>query len=139
MNDESPIVYEDGKQLRDYVHISDVVAANLLVMKEPKADFEAFNVGSGVGTTVLEYAQQLANRMKKDIRPVVPGKYRLGDNRHSVSSIDKLRALGWSPSNNLADIMDDYVEWFQSSGIEGKFYLKAEQEMERSGVVLNRK
>jgi dTDP-L-rhamnose 4-epimerase len=139
MNDEPPIVYEDGKQLRDYVHISDVVAANLFVLKESKADFDVFNVGSGVGTTVLEYARLLGEAIGKNIEPVVPGKYRQGDNRHSVSSIEKLKALGWVPRKTLVNIMDDYVEWYQSSGIAGKFYLNAEKEMERSGVVLSRK
>jgi len=135
LNNQPPVIYENGKQLRDYVHVSDVVAANLFALENERCNFEAFNVGGGVGVTVLEYAQLLARVLGRNIAPVVPGKFRVGDNRHSVSSIEKLKALGWSPSKSLGDIMHDYVNWLRNSGIQGEFYLKADQDMERSGVV----
>jgi dTDP-L-rhamnose 4-epimerase len=135
LNNEAPIVYEDGRQLRDYVHVSDVVRANMLVLKDARADFEAFNVGSGAGTTVLEYARLLSQTLGTDIQPVVPGKYRFGDNRHSVSSIQKLRALGWAPQKTLLDILQDYATWRRSFVLEGESYQKADKEMEESGIV----
>lgn len=135
LNKQPPIVYEDGKQLRDYVHISDVVAANLFVLRDDRANFEAFNVGSGVGTTVLEYAGLLSDTLGVDIAPVVPNKFRVGDNRNSVSDIKKLKSLGWSPQKGLRDVMNDYVSWLRTSGLQGQFYLQADQEMEKSGVV----
>jgi dTDP-L-rhamnose 4-epimerase len=135
LNNEAPIVYEDGHQLRDYVHVSDVVRANLLVLKDARANFEAFNVGSGVGTTVLEYARLLSETLGTEIRPVVPGKFRFGDNRNSVSSIEKLRALGWSLQKNLLDILKDYIDWRRSFVLEEQSYLQADEDMEKSGVV----
>jgi dTDP-L-rhamnose 4-epimerase len=135
LHDQAPIIYEDGRQLRDYVHVSDAVQANLLVARDRRADFEAFNVGSGNGVTVLEYASLLARTLGSDLKPVIPGKFRVGDNRHSVSSIEKLKALGWLPRKNLECIMNDYVTWLESSGLLEQFYLRADREMERAGVV----
>ena len=135
LNGEPPVVYEDGHQLRDYVHVSDVVQANLLVAQDSRADFEVFNVGSGIGLTVLEYAGQLARTLGSELTPLIPGKFRVGDNRHSVSSIDKLRALGWSPHKNLEHILKDYVAWLEGSSLREQFYLHADREMEKAGVV----
>lgn len=135
LNGQPPIIYEDGKQLRDYVHIQDVVAANLFVLADPRTDFESFNVGGGTGTTVLEFARILSRTLGRDIAPEVPGKFRVGDNRHSVSDIEKLKRLGWAPQKSLEDIMRDYVCWLESSGLQGQFYLQADREMEKQGVV----
>jgi dTDP-L-rhamnose 4-epimerase len=135
LNQKAPLIYEDGKQLRDYVHIDDVVEANLHVTFDERAAFEAFNVGSGHGTTVLEYAHALAEILGCDIQPSIPGKFRVGDNRHSVSSIEKLQALNWRPKHGLKKIMDDYVQWFRSSGHAGEFYVDSDRDMERMGVI----
>lgn len=132
---DPPVVYEDGKQLRDYVHIGDVVSANLHVAFDDRANFEAFNVGSGHGTTVLEYAHTLAKILGSDIRPVVPGKFRVGDNRHSVSDIKKLHSLGWKPTRNLTLIMRDYADWLRASGRTLTGYLETDRQMEKMGVV----
>ena len=135
LNNRPPIIYEDGLQRRDYCHIEDVVAANLLVARDSRADFEAFNVGSGAATTVIDYSRMLAQVTGRDIAPEILSKFRVGDNRHSVSSIEKLRALGWAPTRTLHEIMSDYWNWIQSSGCEGEFFLSADDEMEKSGVV----
>jgi dTDP-L-rhamnose 4-epimerase len=135
LDNKAPIIYEDGRQLRDYVHVSDVVQANLLVAREPKADFEVFNVGSGKGVTVLEYASLLAETLGNDLKPVIPGKFRVGDNRHSVSDIEKLKSLGWLPQKSLECIMKDYVTWLESTRLREQSYQRADREMESAGVV----
>ena len=67
LNGLSPIIYEDGLQKRDYTHIKDVVQANMAVMKNSNADYQAFNVGSGLEITVREYAEALTQKLGKDI------------------------------------------------------------------------
>jgi len=116
LNAQRPIAFEDGLMQRDYVHVLDVVEANWIAMNDERAVGMAFNVGSGVPTTVLEYAERLAQRMGLDIRPDVPGVYRRGDARHSVSSIEKLKELGWQPRRKLDDILDDFLRWIDSLG-----------------------
>ncbi len=135
LNGEPPIVYEDGNQLRDYVHVADVVAANLFVAFDERTNFEAFNVGGGRKTTVLEYASLIAKISGRNISPDIPRKFRVGDNRHSVSSLRKLEALGWRPTRDVPQMMKDYFNWLNSSGIEGGFYQEADEVMERAGVV----
>jgi dTDP-L-rhamnose 4-epimerase len=94
---ESPQVYEDGGQRRDFIHVSDVAAANLAVAEGAAAGFRAFNVGSGDPHTVGEMAHVLA-RAFGGPAPVVTGAYRLGDVRHITASSQRLRQeLGWEP------------------------------------------
>jgi len=135
LNDLPPIIYEDGLQLRDYTHIKDVVKANLLVAEDGRADYQVFNVGSGLKVTVQEYAQGLSRKMGKDIAPLVTGEFRLGDNRHSVSDVAKLQSLGWQPSRGLEDIFSDYLGWIRKQGDLGQYFREAEQTMRIQGVV----
>jgi len=135
LNNLPPLIYEDGLQKRDYTHIRDVVEANMLVLKDSRADYQVFNVGSGLEITVKKYTQALIDRLNKEIEPEVPGEYRLGDNRHSVSDIAKLKALGWDPRHGLEEIFDDYLAWIENQGDLGHYFREAEQAMRAQGVV----
>jgi len=139
LSDKPPVIYEDGLQQRDYVHIDDVVDANMTVLGSDEADFEAFNVGSGRATTVLEYAELLSRKLGKDIEPLMPGEYRLGDNRHSVSDISKLERLGWKPKRSLEDIFEDYIAWVESFGDLSEYFVEADRVMREMGVVRKRR
>lgn len=132
---KTPVIFEDGKQLRDYVHVSDVVAANLLVLDNPRADGQAFNVGSGQATTVLEYGYALTRRMNARVAPAIPGTYRVGDVRHTVSSVSKLESLGWTTTKGLKEIFDDYLAWLDATPDPGDYFTAAFEAMQRSGVV----
>jgi dTDP-L-rhamnose 4-epimerase len=133
---EPLLVYEDGKQTRDFVHIKDVVEANMLVLREDDANFQAFNVGSGRPTTVLDYARAVSDTVGHKLALELPGEYRRGDNRHSVSSIAKLSRLGWKPSRKLSTILQDFLEWVQSNGGIPEKQQDAYADMKQSGVVL---
>jgi len=135
LKNEPLIIYEDGVQTRDFVHIDDVVEANMRVLQED-ADFQAFNVGSGKPATVLEYADLVRTKLSSDIGLTVSGEYRRGDNRHSVSSIEKLRLLGWSPKRDLSTILDDFLVWVDSIGGIPEQVPDAYSDMRRAGVVL---
>lgn len=135
LNNLPPIIYEDGLQKRDYTHILDVVEANMLVMNDQRADFQVFNVGSGIEITVQEYANKLINTFNKDLQPQVTGEYRLGDNRHSISDISKLMSLGWSPKYGLDKIFEDYINWIQTHCDLGEYFRDAEIAMRELGVV----
>ena len=106
-----PVVFEDGRQRRDYTHIRDAVAAVELVLEHPDAVGQAFNVGSGQVTTVLEYAQAVLEAMGANAEPDVSGRYRLGDTRHVWSDTKRIRALGWRPTGTLSEIIRDYLAW----------------------------
>jgi dTDP-L-rhamnose 4-epimerase len=130
------IIYEDGLQTRDFVHIQDVVAANMHVLESDEANFQAFNVGSGKSTTVLDYANLVRSRLSSDVEMNFGGEYRLGDNRNSVSKIDKLKALGWTPKYNLSTILEDFLAWVDSIGGIPAQIEDAYGAMRKAGVVL---
>ncbi|MFI6674852.1 NAD-dependent epimerase/dehydratase family protein [Kribbella sp. NPDC050470] len=101
---ESPTVYEDGRQRRDFVHVHDiataVTATAAALPQQPPVT--AYNVGSGTVHTIGDLAAELA-RAYKGPSPIATGQYRLGDVRHITASSDRLRNdLGWKPTHTLA-------------------------------------
>jgi dTDP-L-rhamnose 4-epimerase len=130
------IIYEDGWQTRDFVHVQDVVDANMLVLEKEAANFQALNVGGGKSTTVVEYARAVLEKVSLQVDLRLSGEYRRGDNRHSVSSIDKLNHLGWYPRRGLSCIMDDFLSWIQDIGGIPNYIPDAYSDMRNSGVLL---
>jgi dTDP-L-rhamnose 4-epimerase len=135
LNGEAPFAFEDGLLQRDYIHVLDVVDANWLVTNDPHANAGIFNVGSGVATTVLEYAMRLAQKLATQIQPEIPGVFRRGDARHSVSSIEKLKSLGWVPRRNLERILGDFVDWARSFGSLEPFMSNAQDQLLKMNVL----
>lgn len=135
LSDRQPVVYEDGKQLRDYVYVGDVAKANLLALEDERADYQSFNVGGAEAVTVLEYASLVAGVLGKRIDPILPGEFRFGDTRHVISDVSKLRSLGWEPSTQLVDIITRYASWaVQQPGLRD-YYQDAEVVMKRLGTL----
>jgi len=98
MNGQAPLVFEDGRQMRDFVNVRDIVRANLLAMESAESNGEVINVGSGKPISIRGVAETLARVMGKNIRPVITGKYRAGDIRNCYADISKARRLlGYEP------------------------------------------
>jgi len=129
------IIYEDGQQTRDFVHVQDVVDANMLVLEQDAANFQAFNVGSGVPMSVSAYAHAVLKKLSSAVTLQMSGEYRRGDNRHGVSSVDKLSRLGWRPRRTLSIILDDFFEWIESTGGIPPQVRDAYTDMRDTGVV----
>ena len=108
-----PCVFEDGHQKRDFVHVSDVVQANVLAMDTDRADYEALNIGSGESVSVLEVAGAVALSLgREDLVPDVTGNYRQGDIRNCYADISKARRLlGYEPTVQFAEGVTELVEW----------------------------
>jgi dTDP-L-rhamnose 4-epimerase len=109
----------------------------MLVLEQDAANAQAFNVGSGRPTSVIDYARLVLDKIGSKIEFLIPGEYRTGDNRHSVSSTSKLQALGWTPKRSLSDIVDDFLEWVQQSGGIPEQVQDAYVNMKQAGVVLS--
>ena len=110
---EAPRVFEDGRQRRDFVHVTDIAAANLVAIDrlrgQPPGTVRAFNIGSGTVTTVGEVAEGLA-RVMHGPPPVVTGEYRLGDVRHITASPARARLeLGWQAAVSLDDGLREFA------------------------------
>jgi dTDP-L-rhamnose 4-epimerase len=133
---ERPVTYEDGRQLRDYVYVGDVARANLLVLEDPRADYQAFNVGAGRAWTVLEFARIVAEAAgRPDLEPFLPGEYRFGDTRHIVSDISRLCALGWRPLGDPAQSVREYLDWAVRQPDFGNYTRAAREHMQKVGAV----
>ncbi len=130
-----PVVYEDGQQLRDYVNVGDVARANVLVMEDPRADFGVFNVGGGRAVTVLEFARIMLRSFGSDLEPLVPGEFRMGDTRHTVSDVSRLRSLGWEPAVPVEQNVAKYVAWMKEQSGTSQYLEEAERVMREQGVV----
>jgi dTDP-L-rhamnose 4-epimerase len=136
MKDLPLTIYEDGEQTRDFLHVQDVVDANMLVLERDEANFQAFNVGSGNRLTVSAYAHAVLKKLPSGVPLRMTGEYRRGDNRHSVSSVEKLSRLGWRPRRSLNTIMDDFFAWIESRGGIPSQVQDAYSQMRDAGVVL---
>jgi dTDP-L-rhamnose 4-epimerase len=131
-----PVIYEDGQQVRDFVNIADVVDANLLVLRDSRADNQMFNVGGDRAVTVAEFAEVVAEVFERNnYRPVPSGKYRYGDTRHIFSDVSKLKALGWKPKRGVKESVRDYREWLRSAGSAEDILDYSNQMMAKLGVV----
>lgn len=100
--------HEDGLQLRDFVNVHDVVQAHLFVAENPESDYEVFNVGSGRATEVREVANYVASKFGAQI--VSSGKKRFNTARNQIMSIDKLKNLGWQPTQTWREAVDEYIK-----------------------------
>lgn len=135
MHGLQPIVYEDGGQLRDYVNVRDVAKANVLALERDEADFNVLNVGGGRAVTVLEFARIMLSALGNELEPRVSGEFRLGDTRHTVSDISRMRRLGWQPTIPVEENVREYVEWLQTQSVDKEYLLEAERVMQELGVV----
>ncbi|MDN5746116.1 MAG: NAD-dependent epimerase/dehydratase family protein [Nocardioidaceae bacterium] len=98
---QAPQVFEDGGQMRDFVHVEDVARANVLaigaVAQAPAESYAAYNIASGTPVGIREVAELVGRGATNPIAPEVTGRYRLGDVRHIVASPQRAReALGFS-------------------------------------------
>jgi dTDP-L-rhamnose 4-epimerase len=132
-NRHRPIVFEDGAQTRDFVHVRDIVQANLVVMREPRADYGVFNVGTGNAVSIAQIAHLLARQYAVPVEPDLTLKYRSGDVRHCFADISKLRALGFRPAVVLDQGLRDLVAWGQGISAQDRVE-DAAKELEARGL-----
>ena len=121
LNDRPPLIFEDGRQRRDFVSVADVAQACVLALESPAAAGRAFNVGSGESHSIGEVARMLAAILGKPIEPEICGKYRVGDIRHCFADIGEARrALGYSPRVSLEEGLVDLAGWLQDQAAEDR-------------------
>lgn len=129
-NGNSPVIFEDGNQMRDYIHVSDVSKINVLSLQNGNG---VYNLGTGTPTPLKEIAIKLASLTGKEIEPNISNDFRPGDNRHDFADNTRLkrdlRPNGFVPLdkglNELIHWGDnvDAVDKFAKSELERKRYL----------------
>ena len=137
LNNNSPLIFEDGQQKRDFVHVTDIAHASRLAMESPEAVNEVFNIGSGNSYTICEIAEKLARILRKGhITAEITGKYRVGDIRHCYADISKARSiLGYQPQTTLEDGLFELAEWLEGQTAEDKV-ADASRELAERGLTV---
>ena len=138
LNGRPPLIFEDGRQRRDFVSVHDVVRACRRALEVPADTVagRAFNVGSGVAYTIAEVAEMLATALGLDIPPECTGRYRVGDIRHCFADLTQSRALlGYEPCVALDRGLVELTEWLATQRPED-LVPAASQELERRGLTV---
>jgi dTDP-L-rhamnose 4-epimerase len=135
LNGQAPIIFEDGCQSRDFIHVSDIVQANLLALQTDRADYQAVNVGTGRPTSVRQIAELILGALgRNDVKPQVLGKFREGDIRHCYADISLARQLlGYEPTVAFMDGIHQLVAWVRSQQAVDRFD-QAHQELVARGL-----
>jgi dTDP-L-rhamnose 4-epimerase len=131
-----PMIFEDGQQRRDFVHISDVAQAFLLALDHPQADGQVFNIASGEDRTVEQVARlQAASMGHSGLAPEITGQMRAGDIRHCIPDLTKARTLlGYRPQQEFMDGLAELAEWVARQEVDDRVG-EARRELERRGLV----
>jgi dTDP-L-rhamnose 4-epimerase len=112
LNGRAPVIFEDGRQSRDFVHVSDITSAVERALEPGAGDGAAINVGTGRSVSVLEVADVLARELGVSIRAEIRNEFRAGDIRHCYSSIDRARELlGYEPAVTFEAGMHELAGW----------------------------
>jgi dTDP-L-rhamnose 4-epimerase len=136
LNDKPPLVFEDGRQKRDFVSAHDVARACRLALTKEGAEGHALNIGSGASQSVLDVADAVARALGKSIPPEVTRKYRMGDVRHCFADISEARrVLGFSPEIAFSDGIAELSRWLEGQVATDKV-AEASAELARRGLTL---
>ena len=113
LNGNRPIIFEDGRQQRDFVNVRDIARACRLAYETPEAADEVFNIGSGRSYTILEIEKSLRQALNSErIEPIISGKYRQGDIRHCVADISRAREiLNFEPAVAFEEGIGEFAAW----------------------------
>lgn len=135
LNNKRPILFEDGLGLRDYISVYDVAQANALVLEDDRANGNVYFVSGGRGYTNLSFAKIMLKAFNFSLEPEIPGIFRVGDTRSTVSSIKAISKLGWKPQISLEESMKQYKEYLETLGHIEDQSDKAFEKMIKSGVI----
>ncbi len=134
-NGQPPVVFEDGRQTRDFVSVHDIARACALAIETKGADYRAVNVGTGQATSILDVADVLITLYRGKVRPAVENKFRAGDVRHCFADISAARRLlGYEPTVAFEAGMKELVSWGQTASAQDGFET-AYEELRKKGLV----
>lgn len=134
LNHKAPLVFEDGLQKRDFVHVRDIARATVLAMASTRASGHAVNVGAGQPMTIADVARTLAGKLDLALEPEITGKFRSGDIRHCwADTTVAAELLGYTPEIGFEDGMAELVDWLASETAEDKIE-EMRLELEKRGL-----
>jgi dTDP-L-rhamnose 4-epimerase len=136
LNGERPMVFEDGQQRRDFVHVKDVARAFLIALEHPGAVGNVLNIGSGHSRTVEDIAIGLAQAMDREhLLPEITGKLRAGDIRHCFAAVGKAeQEIAFVAKEDFSAGLAELAEWVAEQDADDRVD-QAHRELEARGLV----
>jgi dTDP-L-rhamnose 4-epimerase len=134
LNGRAPVLFEDGRQSRDFTHVSDIVGANLCALERDAAIGGVYNVGTGRSTSVLQIAETLASEIGVAIEPEIVARFRAGDIRHCYGDVSAAaRDLGFEARTPLEAGMRELLAWLRTQSADDRVD-QARKELESRGL-----
>jgi dTDP-L-rhamnose 4-epimerase len=128
-------IFEDGKESRDFVYIDDVVNATILGIEKDAANYNTYNVGSGVPTDVLSVAETLREKYNSNVNISINGNYRVGDIRHNFADLTRIKNdLGFAPEFDFLTGISKFAAWVDQQEIQKSKYDESLDEMKAKGL-----
>jgi dTDP-L-rhamnose 4-epimerase len=135
LNGQRPLVFEDGRQSRDFIHVSDIVEAFCLALERDDVADVALNVGTGRSTSVAGLAETIARSLRVTLAPEIVGRFREGDIRHCVADVSRIeRHLGFRARMTLDKGVEDLVAWAREQRADDRV-AQARDELDRRGLI----
>jgi dTDP-L-rhamnose 4-epimerase len=135
LNGNAPVIFEDGLQRRDFVHVEDVAQAFASALSGRGRAGQSYNIASGADRSIREVAQALSRAMGRSIEPDISGRARTGDIRHCIADISlATRELGFKPRRDFEEGLAELAEWVSIQIAEDRVP-EARRELEARGLV----
>ena len=139
LNNQPPILYEDGNQTRDLCFVADIARANLLAAESDKLDGLPVNIGSGRATSVRDLARIIADQLNIRIEPLARGEFRPGEIRSLISDITRAQDIGYEPTVTIEQGIARYIDWVRDqSRTQGEirdYFAEIEAGLRSKGIV----
>lgn len=128
-------IFEDGMESRDFINVKDIAMAFVKSLNGPQTDDEILNLGSGIGTSVIEIAKTLKELYKSQSEICITGDFRIGDIAHNVADTSKAKKLlGFRPAISLDDGLRGFCDWVRGQESDNSAYETSLEEMEQAGM-----
>jgi dTDP-L-rhamnose 4-epimerase len=135
LNNQPPVLYEDGEQTRDFSYVEDIARANLLAATTTELDGLPVNVGSGQAVTIRRVAQLISEALDIHIAPIAQGEFRPGEMRHLTSDTTRISAAGYAPQVDLETGIGRYLDWIRAQSDVRDYFAEAESILRAKGIV----
>ena len=143
LKDQEINIFEDGKESRDFVHVSDVAEITCNALENSSTDYQYINVGSGINTSVIEIANTLKKMYNSNSEINISGDFRKGDIRHNIADISKAKKLcDFNPAYTFERGMKEFTDWVKQENKDKNLdenddkFEKSLEEMKKVGMLV---
>lgn len=139
LENKSVNIFEDGLESRDFINVKDIASGVIASIMEEKSNGEIINLGSGVGTSVIEIAEFLKKTYKSLSDINITGDFRIGDIAHNVADVQKAKdILGFKQTVSLEEGLRDFCAWVIGQDKDNSGYETSLNEMEKAGMFVRK-